>query len=744
MINREIDLKEFSILVARFFLEKPRIEEEEEEEEYEEEGLPDVPTDIVVPSDWSGVSPLPSVHGRRLSRDVEKEGKGTGSLTNLEVQMGKLNHTVRKMEHKLDHQKKRLTAMEDEYLEERELVDALHRQLEETEKKLIARRRRAQLAGDEEVNEKEIDGMEKDKKSKAKKKSDDPNKPKKKKKKKIKHDKNHGHYDEERPNKHVHRKKKKMTKKKAKVDFKAFGYRDYKDYRERTKLRRRRQPKRRSFSGMEQPYVKPDRREGRGTPHSWPAKRARDPYASGRDTPNWLRESRNRRATQKGPPGVVNASQEEHGGRRLQKERVRYQKAPAQEDLSSVQGYNLQRLFRVLALPLVIIIAIAIILIVVFVRHKSNGKDSSPQKGSSPQMGRSSKFESLLPNYTKEALNNKRSPQSMALQWFNRDESQGSYEKSRKLQRFALATLYYSTGGSNWTDSTLWLSGSNECGWFTSGGEMMSCTNDSTFVNLELAENNLQGTIPREIELLRELKVINLNDNLGLGGPIPTHIGTLSTLKTLEIKRANLTGSIPTEIAFLTKLNRLDVYENRLSGPIPASISKLSVLSELRLERNDLSNAIPSEIGLMTRLEKLHLHENFLTGAIPSEVGQLVFQKEIFLHLNELSHSIPTEIGRLALLEKLWSDRNQLTGGIPSELGLLMNLEELILFGNRIFGTIPSELSRANSLQRIELVDNSLTGSVPANLCSLLGSPTLQILAVDCIEVSCECNCTCM
>lgn len=34
-----------------------------------------------------------------------------------------------------------------------------------------------------------------------------------------------------------------------------------------------------------------------------------------------------------------------------------------------------------------------------------------------------------------------------------------------RLQRFALATLYYATNGHNWDDNKKWLSDENECEW---------------------------------------------------------------------------------------------------------------------------------------------------------------------------------------------------------------------------------------------------------------------------------------
>ena len=84
----------------------------------------------------------------------------------------------------------------------------------------------------------------------------------------------------------------------------------------------------------------------------------------------------------------------------------------------------------------------------------------------------------LLPNHTLEHLNDPESPQSLALDWIHQDPSLPDYEPFRIHQRFALATLYFATGGTldknaqNATDAwqlgTHWLSyDHHECDWVT-------------------------------------------------------------------------------------------------------------------------------------------------------------------------------------------------------------------------------------------------------------------------------------
>ena len=69
----------------------------------------------------------------------------------------------------------------------------------------------------------------------------------------------------------------------------------------------------------------------------------------------------------------------------------------------------------------------------------------------------------------KEQLTNSITPQGMAYQWILKaDEAQINpcMDPDRARQRYALAVMYYSTGGDSWIDNTNWLEGSNsECQW---------------------------------------------------------------------------------------------------------------------------------------------------------------------------------------------------------------------------------------------------------------------------------------
>lgn len=92
-------------------------------------------------------------------------------------------------------------------------------------------------------------------------------------------------------------------------------------------------------------------------------------------------------------------------------------------------------------------------------------------------------------------------PQNKALNWLARNENIDSYSDDRKIQRYALATVYYSTGGGEtWDPFGLWLTDERECG---SWGNAISCEVGSV---VSFEQNGfMEGTIPNEIALLSNL-----------------------------------------------------------------------------------------------------------------------------------------------------------------------------------------------------------------------------------------------
>lgn len=87
-----------------------------------------------------------------------------------------------------------------------------------------------------------------------------------------------------------------------------------------------------------------------------------------------------------------------------------------------------------------------------------------------PQMERmETALQLVLPDYTLRKLKHPGSPQSFAYQWILQDPKLVEYIDTewRVLQRFALVTFYYATGGDGWVYNDHWLSYEHdECEWY--------------------------------------------------------------------------------------------------------------------------------------------------------------------------------------------------------------------------------------------------------------------------------------
>ena len=161
---------------------------------------------------------------------------------------------------------------------------------------------------------------------------------------------------------------------------------------------------------------------------------------------------------------------------------------------------------------------------------------------------------------TRSALKRENTPQSKALRWLRNNTFLEDYSLPRRLQRFALATLYYSTGGERrWARRDGWLSDDNECNWFGTGVLDFRCDGlDESMKRLQLSSNDLRGTLPLELSLLTSLEVVDLSRNL-LTGFIPSSFGDMSVLREVYLTDNFLSGSIPREIGGASKLEILDV-----------------------------------------------------------------------------------------------------------------------------------------------------------------------------------------
>jgi hypothetical protein len=361
----------------------------------------------------------------------------------------------------------------------------------------------------------------------------------------------------------------------------------------------------------------------------------------------------------------------------------------------------LQRNVQLGLLLLVLVVIGGVVGLVLAFGGRSSGRIVSPTTGApstvpsaapspAPSAFAIERFQQeILPEYSQVAIQDTTSPQSKALNWLANNTELDSYDNLQRLQRFALATFYYATGGENWMVGDDWLSNETECSWLPG----IVCIGGRSG-ELDFRGINLVGTLPDELAIMTGLQFMLLDDAPNLVGSIPSTLGQLTELEVLRFTTNALSGQLPSTLGLLTKLQRLGFQENWLTGVIPSALGLLTKLSGLALSSNQLDGTIPSELSACTDMDLLYLRTNALTGKIPSALGLL------------------TKLTDVSLRD------NALTGHIPSSLGLLTQLEWLWLY------------------------NNMLSGSVPVELCNLVESNGLD-LRIDCALVECDCGCIC-
>lgn len=172
-----------------------------------------------------------------------------------------------------------------------------------------------------------------------------------------------------------------------------------------------------------------------------------------------------------------------------------------------------------------------------------------------------------LPENTRESLRKENSPQSKALVWLKNNTLLETYSLERRVQRFALATIFYATSGERrWERNNGWLSNEDECSWYTVENAGTSICTDGAYEYLSLGKNQLRGTLPDEIALLPLLRVIDLSQNI-LTGFLPSTLGALSELREIHLcKCVDFISFYHNSHLMLQFLCRRQLFEWRNSG----------------------------------------------------------------------------------------------------------------------------------------------------------------------------------
>nr|GLL37553.1 probable leucine-rich repeat receptor-like protein kinase At5g49770 isoform X3 [Ipomoea trifida] len=256
----------------------------------------------------------------------------------------------------------------------------------------------------------------------------------------------------------------------------------------------------------------------------------------------------------------------------------------------------------------------------------------------------------------------------------------------------------------------------------------------SHVVSIRLSSMSLNGGLSGFIDGLSQLNTLDLSNNIGLKGTLPSSIGKLKNLRILMLIGCSFFGPIPDSIGSLQNLVYLSLTSNSFNGSIPHSIGNLSKLSWLDLSDNNLTGTIPVSNHMQPGLDQLfsvkhfHLAKNQLSGTIPPKLfNPYMMLKHVILDHNQLSGEIPQTLGLVQTLEVVRLVSNFLNGSIPDNLNNLTNLNELHLSNNILTGATPN-LTGMNYLYYLYMVKTNLKGPIPPDVFRL---PQLKTIVLS-------------
>lgn len=307
-------------------------------------------------------------------------------------------------------------------------------------------------------------------------------------------------------------------------------------------------------------------------------------------------------------------------------------------------------------------------------------------------------------------------------------------------EKTVLMEIFNQTDGNNWKNRTHWGNHSvSHCFWYG-----ITCDHTRRYViSVNLIENNLSGTLPGSLWILRNLLCLCISHNNGLCGNISNILFANMTsllrvdlafnklcgripgerlvqMRSLvkihlccQVGRERLYGKIPEDIGNLTDLQVLSLGESRLSGTIPKSFAKLQKLWYLELQSVTYLRGGFENLFNLSSLRYMHLSYAGLNGTLPDKFG-IYFPGMIECQLsgNNFTGYIPSTVGNMTKLTIFNLANNNFYGQIPNSIGLIPRLKYADFSGNKITSFEKGIQFKSASLEKLILANNKqLTSS---------------------------------
>mmetsp|Transcript_63 Transcript_63/g.66 ORF Transcript_63/g.66 Transcript_63/m.66 type:complete len:383 (+) Transcript_63:256-1404(+) len=230
--------------------------------------------------------------------------------------------------------------------------------------------------------------------------------------------------------------------------------------------------------------------------------------------------------------------------------------------------------------------------------------DSSPETSSSPEDASSYEAEEDIGeidlfDYITAQLNASKdeyrfdmsSPEYQAIDFMVQEQNTMTLRADEIRQRFSLLSFFFANGARSWFDTFDFATPNlHECRWNgLVAGQIRgaACDRDSTVVTyVSMPNNNISGTLSKELSLLQSLKHFDLSFNK-ITGTIPDYFVDLKGMRHFSLAGNKLNGEVPPlQPDEWPSLNFFSIENNKLTG----DISHLCVNGETEVRADCMGN----------------------------------------------------------------------------------------------------------------------------------------------------------
>ena len=231
---------------------------------------------------------------------------------------------------------------------------------------------------------------------------------------------------------------------------------------------------------------------------------------------------------------------------------------------------------------------------------------------------------------------------------FDTDEEIEAQEEAARQEeartREVLRIFYDALGGDNWYRKNNWNTDAPLSQW-----DGLEVDYNGHLTGINLWDNHINGSIPKEIAELKHLKGLHLG--YGNVTSIPDELCQMD-LEVLSLRKLGI-SSLPDGFGNLTHLTYLDLAENQFTA-VPECIKQMKGLHNLDISMSSISGELPEWISELTNLSSLYLQENEFEGMIPAAYfTNLTILKDFYLANNCLTGTITVEMQQSPMWKSL-------------------------------------------------------------------------------------------